>query len=116
LRAASLAAAAAVLLSPLLPGPLGEPARRLVNTEADGRDPAWNRPLDGDAVRRAGEAIGDDATYAVDADGADPVYVGNLKAATQLFLAPALPVQNEQNARWIVRSRDGRISVTHGPR
>jgi hypothetical protein len=110
-RVVAAAVAAAILVSPAVPGPLGEPARRLVNSEADGRDPEWDRPLDGDALRRGAERIPDDGTYALDAAGADPVLQGNLKAGAQLFFAPALPVQDPRRADVVVKYRNGRLAV-----
>jgi len=110
-RVAAAAVAAAILVSPAVPGPLGEPGRRLANTESDGRDPHWDRPLDGEALRRAGEVVPDDVTYVIDAPGEDPVLQGNLKAAAQLFLAPALPVQAPRDAEWVLRYREGRVEV-----
>lgn len=111
-RLAAVAAAAVVLGSAVIPGPPGEPARRLLNVDADGRDPRWDRPLDGTSVRRAGSIVPDDSTYLLDVRGADPVLQGNLKAAAQLFLAPALPVQSEANADWVLRLRAGRVVVS----
>ena len=83
------------------------PLRRLANVEADGRDPLFDRPLSGDDLRRAGETIPDDSTYFVDADGADPTLQGNLKAAAQLFLGPALPVTSPERADWILLLAEG---------
>ena len=110
-RAVAAVAAAAVLVSPALPGPLGEPARRLVNAEADGRDPLWDRPVDGGRLREIGDLVPDDATYAVEVRGYDPVLSGNLKAGAQLFVAPALPVRDPRRADWVVVHRAGRLEL-----
>ena len=110
-RVAAAAAAAAILAAPAIPGPVGEPARRLVNVDADSRDPHWDRPLDGEGLRRAGERMPDGVTYFVDAPGADPVLQGNLKAAAQLFFAPAVPVSSPDRAQWIVRYDRGRVNA-----
>jgi hypothetical protein len=115
-RVAAAAVALGVVGSLALPGPLGEPARRLANSEADGKDPQWDRPVDGAALRRAGRAVDSGATYALDAAGADPVLQGNLKAGAQLFLAPALPVRDPRAADFLLRYRDGRLTLARGAR
>jgi hypothetical protein len=89
------------------PGPVGEPLRRLVNVEADGPDPHYDRPISARSIRRAAATIPDDATYAIEVPRNDPVLVGNLKAAGQLFFTPALPLQEARRADWIVRYRAG---------
>ena len=114
--AAAALVAAAVLVSPAVPGPLGEPTRRLSNTDGDGPDPHWDRPVDGAAIRRAGDVVPDDAGYFLDVATDDPVLRGNLKAAGQLFLAPALPLRSPQPAAWVVRYADGRVAVVRGRR
>lgn len=102
-RAALLAACAlVVLLLALVPRPADAPLGRLANVEGDGPDPAYDVPLDRDAVRRAGRIVPDDETYAVVVRRADPLLQGNLKAAAQLFLAPALPVQDLSRAEWLL--------------
>jgi hypothetical protein len=108
-RAALLAACALiVLLLALAPAPADAPLGRLANVEGEGPDPRFDTPLDGGAIRRAGERVPDDETYAVFARDADPLLQGNLKAAAQLFLAPSLPVQDLTRAQWILvyRRRD----------
>jgi hypothetical protein len=102
-RAALLGACAlVVLLFALVPRPADAPLGRLANVEGDGPDPRYDAPLDGDAIRRAGRIVADDDTYAVVVRGGDPLLQGNLKAAAQLFLAPALPVQDLRRARWVL--------------
>lgn len=103
MRAGLLGACAfAVVLLAVIPGPSDSPIGRLANVESDGPDPRYDVALDGAAIRRAGAIVPDDATYAVLAPGASPLLQGNLKAAAQLFLAPALPVQDRREADWIV--------------
>jgi hypothetical protein len=97
--AAFVLAAAALLVA--------GPAHRLANVDGDGRAPLYDRPLDDSSLRRAGELVPDDATYYVDASGADPLWQGNLKAAAQLYLAPALPILDRDRAQWIVRLENG---------
>ena len=104
---AGVAAATAVLLA--LPFD-ANPLRRLANFHADCPDPLYDRPIDGQAVRDAGAALPDDATYILVVRG-DPVLQGNLKAAAQVFFAPALPVQGHRDAEWIVAYADGEFSV-----
>jgi hypothetical protein len=117
-RAALLGACAlVVLLLALVPRPADAPLGRLANVESDGPDPRYDAPLDGAAVRRAGRIVGDDETYAVFVRGGDPLLQGNLKAAAQLFLAPALPVQDLNRARWVLlyaRSDPGLDAVRLG--
>lgn len=86
------------------------PGRRLAKVDGDGPGPLYDSPLDDSSLRRAGELVPDDATYYVDAGDADPLLQGNLKAATQLYAAPALPVLDRTRARWILRlERGGRV-------
>jgi hypothetical protein len=102
-RAALLAACTlvAVLLA-FVPAPSDSPVGRLANVDGDGPDPRYDAPLDSGAIRRAGKLVPDDETYAVFAQGADPLLQGNLKAAAQLFLAPSLPVQDLNRAQWVL--------------
>ena len=100
-----LAVALAALAGLLVPSPAGSPLGRLANIDADGPDPLWDTPVDGAAVRRAGELLPDDARYLVWAAGASPLLQGNLKAAAQLMLAPALPVQDPAAAEWVLSYR-----------
>ena len=115
-RVAAAAVAAAILVSPAVPGPLGEPARRLANSDGDGKDPQWDRPLDGEALRRAAERVRDAETYLLDAAGENPVLQGNLKAGGQLFFAPSLPVRDARRADVVVVYRDGRLTIARGTR
>jgi hypothetical protein len=113
-RAVALAVAAAIVVSPAIPGPLGEPGRRLINADGDGFYPHWDSPLDGEQVTAAAERVPDADTYFVDAAGQDPVLQGNLKAAAQLYLAPARPVRSPDRADWILRYVGGRLVVIRG--
>jgi len=102
-RAALLGACALVVLGfALVPRPADAPLGRLANVDGDGPDPRYDAPLDGDAVRRAGRIVPEDDTYAVVVRGGDPLLQGNLKAAAQLFLVPALPVQDLSRAEWVL--------------
>jgi len=100
-----LAVVLAALAGLLVPSPANSPLGRLVNIDADAPDPLWDTPVDGAAVRRAGELLPDDARYLLWAPGASPLLQGNLKAATQLMLAPALPVQDPAAAQWVLSYR-----------
>jgi hypothetical protein len=102
--AALVLVAVAIGGSALLPGSLSKPVRKLVG-EGSGPDPAFSAPIDAAAVRRAGRIVPDDATYFVWARRTDPLFQGNLKAATQLFLAPARPVQSPEDAGWLLSYR-----------
>jgi hypothetical protein len=103
--AALLLVAVAAAVVALVPGPLSKPIRKLVKVDSEGPDPRFSAPIDAAAVRRAGRIVPDDATYFVWARRTDPLFQGNLKAATQLFLTPALPVQAPQEARWLLSYR-----------
>jgi hypothetical protein len=78
------------------------PIARLANYDSDGPDPLYDADVDGKAIRRAGELIPEDATYYIHTAPTDPLLIGNLKAAGQLFFAPALPVRDVARAEWIV--------------
>lgn len=100
-----LAVALAALAGLLVPSPANSPLGRLANVDADGPDPRWDTPVDGAAVRRAGELLPDKARYLLWAPGTSPLLQGNLEAATQLLLAPALPVQDPAAAEWVLSYR-----------
>jgi len=99
------AVALAALGGLLVPSPAESPLGRVANVDGDGPDPLWDTPVDGAALRRAGELLPDDARYLVWSPGATPLLQGNLKAAAQLFLAPALPVQDPALASWVLSYR-----------
>jgi hypothetical protein len=111
--AASIVCAALVIAAAGAPW-LGTPLRRLVNTEADGRDPPYDVPLDVQSLRRAAEQVPDDATYWIDAEGETPLVRGNLIAATHLLLTPAVHVLDPSRAQWVI-SLDG-MQVLATPR
>lgn len=96
---AALVAATAVAF--LLPG-VGGPLQRLAKVDGDGPDPRYDIAIDGAAIRRAARILPDDARYFVAVGGHDPLEHGNLKAAAQLFFAPALPVQDPAAAGWLL--------------
>jgi hypothetical protein len=100
-RAALLAACALIAAAlTVLPDPSSSPLGRVASVDGDGPDPLYDAPLDAPGIRRAGAIVPDDATYAVVAPEASPLVQGNLKAATQLFLVPALPLQDARRAEW----------------
>jgi hypothetical protein len=102
---ALLVVALAAIGGLLVPSPADSPLGRVASVDADGPDPLWDTPVDGEAVRRAGKLLPDGARYYVWAPAASPLLQGNLKAATQLFLAPALPVRDPAAAEWILSYR-----------
>jgi hypothetical protein len=104
----AVAVAAAALV---VPGPW----QRLANVDGDTRAPQYDVPLDDEALRRAGEIVSDDARYYVDVRSPDPLLRGNAKAATQLYLAPALPVLDERQAGWRVVVTGDRIELRQAP-
>jgi hypothetical protein len=95
----ALAVATAVLA--LVPG-LNRPIARLANYDADGPDPIYDANVDGSAIRRAAQLLPAQTTYFVHTPRSDPLLTGNLKAAGQLFFAPALPVRDPADARWVL--------------
>jgi hypothetical protein len=94
-------AAATAVLALLSFGPIA----RLANYDADGPDPIYDASVDGEAIRRAARLLPEETTYYVHTSPADPLLIGNLKAAGQLFFAPALPVLDPARARWIFSYR-----------
>ena len=101
------AIAAAVFLLALAlafaPRPLSSPIRKVANYRADSREPIYNVPLDGSALRRAGKIVS--------ASGAVPYYIHtrpepqlghDLIGATLLFFLPARPVPNPRDAEWVL--------------
>lgn len=100
-----LAVAVVALAGLLVPSPTDSPLGRVASLDRDTRDPVWDTSVDGEAVRSAGELLPDDARYFVWAPGASPLLQGNLKAAAQLFLAPALPVRDAAVAEWVLSYR-----------
>jgi hypothetical protein len=100
---AALVAATGIAL--LLPG-IGGPLRRLAKVDGDGPEPRYEIAIDPGAIRRAARTLPDDARYFVAVGGHDPLEHGNLKAAAQLFFAPALPVQDPAAAGWLLTYRE----------
>jgi hypothetical protein len=101
------AVAGAVLLLALVlafaPRPLSSPIRKVANYRADSREPIYNYPLDGPALRRAGSIVS--------ASGAVPYYIHtrpepqlghDLIGATLLFFLPARPVPHAGDAEWVL--------------
>ena len=107
----SVAAVAAGLVLAGVVAALPGPGRRLAEIPGDGPDPAYDVPLPEAQLREAGRRLPDDATYILRTPGATPLVAGNLKAAGQLFFAPALPAQDERLARWEVVYRRGALTV-----
>ena len=97
-----LALAAAALLLALVPG-LNWPVSQLAAYDGDGPDPRYDAQVDAAAIRRAGELVPDGTTYYLYTPNATALLAGNVKAAAQLFLSPALPVRDPRAARWIFR-------------
>jgi hypothetical protein len=85
------------------------PFYRLAGGEGDGRDARFDAPLDPAILRDAGDTLPRGLPYAVVAPGESPLVQGNLKAAGQLYLAQALPVQDVSRAAARVLVDDGRI-------
>lgn len=110
-RAAFLAACTLVVAGlALVPSPSRSPLGRVASVDGDGPDPRYDAPVDSVALRRAATIVPEGATYAVFAPGASPLLQGNLKAAAQLFLAPALPVQDVTRADWVLVYGGARVS------
>jgi hypothetical protein len=100
-----VALVAATAVAFVLPG-IGGPLRRLAKVDGDGPDPRYDIAIDPEAIRRAARIVPDDARYLVAVGGHDPLEHGNLKAAAQLFFAPALPVQDPAAAGWLLTYRE----------
>ena len=120
-----LAVVLVALVGLLAPSSADSPLGRLANVDGDGPDPRWDTPVDGAALRRAGALLRDDARYLLWAPNASPLLQGNLKAAAQLMLAPALPVQDPAAAEWVLSYRaspalptdfasDARVTLARG--
>jgi hypothetical protein len=107
-RAAFVAAAALVGAFALVPW-ADSPLRRLVGGAGDGPEPMLDAPLDATALRELRMPHG--TTYFVSAQEQSPLVQGNVKAASQLYLARGLPVQDPGLARFAVGVDDGRIVI-----
>lgn len=105
-------AVALAALALVVPGPW----QRLANVDGDTRAPLYDRPLDDASLRRTRDVVPDGATYYVDVVVADPLLRGNVKAATQLYLAPALPVVDSHDADYyVLLGRGGRVHAVPSP-
>jgi len=107
----SAAAVAAGLVLAAVVAALPGPGRRLAEIPGDGPDPVYDVPLPAAQIRAVGRRLPDDSAYILRTPGSTPLVAGNLKAAGQLFFAPALPVQDERAARWEVVYRRGVFSL-----
>lgn len=105
-----LGTALVVALLSVAPGPQRSWVKRVVNAQADGPDPHYDVAIDAAAVRRAAKLLPDRTTYVVAVPAGQPVLRGNLRAAAQLFFAPALPVQSPADAHWAL------VAGAGGPR
>jgi hypothetical protein len=93
--------AAAALLA-VAPRPLSSPIRKVANYRADSREPIYNYPLDGAAIRRAGKIVSASGrtTYYIDTRPV-PQLGHDLIGATLLFFLPARPVPSPREADWV---------------
>ena len=98
----SAAAVAAGLVLAVVVAALPGPGRRLAEIPGDGPDPVYDVPLPAAQIRAIGRRLPDESTYLLRTPGATPLVAGNLKAAGQLFFAPALPAQDARVAQWEV--------------
>jgi hypothetical protein len=87
----------------LAPGRLSSPIRKLANYRADTRDPIYNAPIDGRAIRRAGALLPDSrsVTYYIHTRP-EPQLGHDLIGAGLLFFLPAVPVPSPREAQWIL--------------
>src|SRR5256885_14455517 len=94
-------ALAAVLA--VAPRPFSSPIRKVANYRADSRDPIYNYPLDGAALRRAGKIVSASGrtTYYIDTRPI-PQLGHDLIGATLLFFLPARPVPSPRDADWVL--------------
>ena len=107
----SVAAVGAGLVLAALIAALPGPGRRLAEIPGDGPDPVYDTALPAERIRDVGRRLPNEGAYILRTPGASPLVAGNLKAAGQLFFAPALPVQDERLARWEVAYRDGTFFI-----
>jgi hypothetical protein len=107
----SATAVGAGLVLAVLVAALPGPGRRLAEIPGDGPDPAYDVPLPEARIRDVGEQLPDDAAYLLRTPGATPLVAGNVKAAGQLFFAPALPAQDERVAGWEIVYRRGALTL-----
>ena len=100
--AAAVFALAGVLA--VAPRPLSSPIRKVANYRADSREPIYNYPLDGSALRRAGKIVSASGrtTYFIDTRPI-PQLGHDLIGATLLFFLPARPVPSPRDADWILQ-------------
>ena len=99
-------AGAVVLLAAVLaaaPRPFSTPIRKVANYRSDSREPIYNYPLDGKALRDAGKIVS--------ASGRTTYYIRtrpipqlghDLIGATLLFFLPARPVARPREADWVL--------------
>ena len=113
---AAAAAGAAILVLALVPSPAGSPLGRVANVDGESSDPTFDTAVDAAALRRAGDLLPAGSHYLLVTPGASPLLQGNLLAATQLFLAAALPVQTPEAAEWALVYRDVGAGVPAGLR
>lgn len=107
-RTSFAAIAAAVCALAVVPWD-DSPLRRLAGGDGDGPEPRLDVPLDASALREAHIPHG--ATYFVSAQGSPPLVQGNVKAASQLYLASGLPVVAPADAAYAVRIDGRRITL-----
>ena len=103
LRAA--VAGAVFLLAAVLavaPRPFSTPIRKVANYRADSREPIYNVPLDGTALRRAGKIVSASGPvrYYIHTRP-EPQLGHDLIGATLLFFLPARPVPSPREADWV---------------
>src|SRR5205085_10088293 len=93
-------------LRAVAPRPLSTPIRKVANYRADSREPIYNYPLDGAAIRRAGKIVSASGrrTYYVRTRPI-PQLGHDLIGATLLFFLPARPVPNPRDANWVFEYR-----------
>ena len=84
------------------PKPLSSPIRKVANYRADSREPIYNVPLDGRALRRAGRIVSrsGDVPYYIHTRP-EPQLGHDLIGATLLFFLPARPVPHARDAEWV---------------
>jgi hypothetical protein len=110
-RAALVAVLALLTLAlALAPGRAGSPIRRLANYRADTADPIYNWPLDGSAIRRAGDILPDseETAYYIHTRP-EPQLGHDLIGAAHLFFLPARPVPSPTHAQWVLSYEAPRV-------
>jgi hypothetical protein len=79
--------------------------RQVVRPHAETPDPLYSAPVDGRALRRAGDLLPDDATYYLQIGRLPGLLPFNVRGAANLFFTPAVQVRDASQAGWVLSYR-----------